>query len=1765
MYKTKSKTTIKCNISLFASLLLLCSFFRPLDGQGCVKGEFKPEGGICTQCPEGSYQEQDIVDKTECKLCETGKYHNPGDNGQESCKSCKKYTYNFMLGWVGNCFTCFNAKVPPASSCLGCDPGKWRDESAYDRVWTLQITPVTNPSLISAGMIVTQGGNTGILRNELPGSNTEISTITVTTNKEVELGTSSDNLIIQNAGGTAAHTVTPANILSATAETVSDVVWVVKINSKDFSVESKPVGEIVTQGTTIWTVTLELQIAFTQEVGVIVEQGSNYGILSTDLSSGEAVATFTVTTDLGVVLDTTTAIIIGYGTTNPQTGSVLKVESKSGSDITGVLRNALTVSSVTEIKITTANSVTLDTVVANLKIGSTIIEVADILSAEVEFTCPECLPGYFTDDRDVGECAECPKGYYGRNLTIAARPKRYDGCESCPKGKYGDVKSAPTILIGCKNCVPGRYSESNGLMLQFQETAETTCKACVMGMYNTKSGSTTVSVCKACKSGFYSITLGAISEFPACIECEAGRFNPNVGSASEDDCKGCPKGYYQSLTGQAYCLDCTPGTRQSQIGKIECEDCQIGRAYGTTRLDTDKCDDCPVGYHMPIVGQADCRSCSPGTYQENTGAAQCELCNFTTYTDQQTSTECLPCAIGKYADLLGSANCQNCPSGKFGTPIGSFGDFGQGACLSCPLGWKRSQGDIQLQSSLAVVVTECIQCDLGESTQSKGAASCLLCEVGQYGTYLRELSPDGLKYVDVEPKGGNCTKCKIGQHQTDKGKASCKVCINGDINSVTSECSQCGMGEHGDAFGVVVVKDKNKKVIRKEPFNTEKDYSDPSYLPINDDLSCVSCEVGRFSDGRGESNCKDCLNGLIPNSQSTNCKKPEWTVAQQCTKGQYLQDNCTELKETFGDECTSAQKIGIACIDPVTKVPYGEEWYENGCASPMWQEYGWSCTDCPPGADCDANNASLSDLRTLAGFWRIPYEFEPIVIDNIPILFARCPFKDDCLGRALYNDTKCAPEVNHDIKLCARCKIGYQRTGVDCAPCEATDMGVRGAILAAVLLLLGGIFVKTRKRIFRFTYKYRAALKDAGLAVKLVVSFLQISLSLPGMLPEMQFPDIYQSFMVNVNVVNFDFMALIGVQCLADVDFRMSLLVSAGFPLGVTLFMATVYKCLVAKVKRAEEVYMPEDKRKIMDALFDLSDANLSGVISETDLVSMFEFVNNREFNENVLPSAVLHKMMRRAGSHKPRQKHGKWTITKANFIKAGCKKKKLEHDVMLSSYVPILEVQTHVNLQKASQLCFSITIQLFLVLHAPVSAKAFLYFDCHKLGDKLSLLRSDYSLECGSSDYNFFLPIALGLLIGFTFALPGGISYYMYKKRKTLHGTTVRAQIGFLYSRFNNGVEFWEVHELLRKMVFTGVLVYVPPAVRPTVALLLCVFACCTLNFFKPYKNPFIFWIGEITFILTMLKYLVVVFALSMQTKDGRSRLDSKESLYLGYVLISIEMVVLIGMVFCVFLIFTFVKTQAEDIIAEELMSDSEDEDEEEKVQPNFMGGISMHSLKHAIKVETVRQIKKSSAQHKKVAMNVLTKRLEAADVRLSNRLSKRRRRINGLRIKQGLEPLYGGTAANGESKSGGFGEGRKDHVDTLFDDLHATEHLEVDSLFNNLHESEEKQMADFNTESNHIDSLFDGLCENAHQEVDDLFSNLDKVTLADVHSVVLTPTHKPIADFFEQSKDEMAELVEAVRKSVGKSVQTESRLAKIIKRLDSDGEYIDKDFNFR
>ena len=85
--------------------------------------------------------------------------------------------------------------------------------------------------------------------------------------------------------------------------------------------------------------------------------------------------------------------------------------------------------------------------------------------------------------------------------------------------------------------------------------------------------------------------------------------------------------------------------------------------------------------------------------------------------------------------------------------------------------------------------------------------------------------------------------------------------------------------------------------------------------------------------------------------------------------------SCMYLEFREGENIYDQLKMGDAVCTDEEKMKY------------------YHCATCPNGANCLDDSASLSTLRNLPGWWRIPHEFEPD--DNgkgITHLYARCPF-----------------------------------------------------------------------------------------------------------------------------------------------------------------------------------------------------------------------------------------------------------------------------------------------------------------------------------------------------------------------------------------------------------------------------------------------------------------------------------------------------------------------------------------------------------------------------------------------------------------------------------------------------------------------------------------------------------------------------------------------------------------------------------------------------
>ena len=116
-------------------------------------------------------------------------------------------------------------------------------------------------------------------------------------------------------------------------------------------------------------------------------------------------------------------------------------------------------------------------------------------------------------------------------------------------------------------------------------------------------------------------------------------------------------------------------------------------------------------------------------------------------------------------------------------------------------------------------------------------------------------------------------------------------------------------------------------------------------------------------------------------------------------------------------------------------------------------------------------------------------------------------------------------------------------------------------------------------------------------------------MSLPSMLGDFEFPESYVIFLNKISFVNVDFMSIVGAQCVIDVDFRFSVLISLCIPLVIFLIALFSYLLDLFKINGITKKMSLEKKQELIGELFDLSDEDMSGVIDEYEFVDMVEFI----------------------------------------------------------------------------------------------------------------------------------------------------------------------------------------------------------------------------------------------------------------------------------------------------------------------------------------------------------------------------------------------------------------------------------------------------------------------------------------------------------------------------------------------------------------------------
>ena len=226
-------------------------------------------------------------------------------------------------------------------------------------------------------------------------------------------------------------------------------------------------------------------------------------------------------------------------------------------------------------------------------------------------------------------------------------------------------------------------------------------------------------------------------------------------------------------------------------------------------------------------------------------------------------------------------------------------------------------------------------------------------------------------------------------------------------------------------------------------------------------------------------------------------------------------------------------------------------------------------------------------------------------------------------------------------------------------------------------------------------------------------------MSLPSMLGDFEFPESYVIFLNKISFVNVDFMSIIGAQCVIDVDFRFSVLISLCIPLFILLLALFSYLLGLCKINSRTKKMSLERKQKLIGTLFDMSDEDLSGVIDEDEFVHIVEFIAPRKIAHLIkkMPKSQVQQVLLSAGAKMPKTSKDAICLTRESFVKSVCaaateetsNHKNTHSDIMtIAQCIPLNRALKFTQKQSLQSTHLSVMVQLFLMIHAPIAAKSF-------------------------------------------------------------------------------------------------------------------------------------------------------------------------------------------------------------------------------------------------------------------------------------------------------------------------------------------------------------------------------------------------------------------------------------------------------------------------
>jgi len=213
----------------------------------------------------------------------------------------------------------------------------------------------------------------------------------------------------------------------------------------------------------------------------------------------------------------------------------------------------------------------------------------------------------------------------------------------------------------------------------------------------------------------------------------------------------------------------------------------------------------------------------------------------------------------------------------------------------------------------------------------------------------------------------------------------------------------------------------------------------------------------------------------------------------------------------------------------------------------------------------------------------------------------------------------------------------------------------------------------------------------------------------------------------------------------------------------------------------------------------------------------------------------------------------------------------------------------------------FSMALLLTFLIYSSVSTTVFTMFVCDDLDDGTSYLRADYRIDCNSSKHTALQIYAGFMVVLYAFGIPVLYACLLLKNRGILqkHGREENGRVALfadLWQPYKHNRYFYEIVEYCRRIMLTGVVVFVYPdsAAQIAVALMMAIVFFVVFEALAPYDFSFDLWASR-----TGHAIVVASMFLALLLKVDVSEEQAKSQRAFEAVLVAVNVMIILAGLF--------------------------------------------------------------------------------------------------------------------------------------------------------------------------------------------------------------------------------------------------------------------------